>query len=133
MTRNSTREPQAVSWHKRPRDWSRRISTAAVLSAGILALAGGPITILSAEEANMPTTDGGKNSATADTDATIVKSPTGGCKVTASASASSSSTSNGETVTRESHKSVSGPCGSATATSKATATSGSGETDENAN
>jgi len=122
-----------VTQIKWPGDWSRRISTAAVLAAGILALAGGPITILSAEEATMPTTDSGKNSAAADTDATVIKKATGGCTVSASASASSSSTSNGETVTRESHKSVSGPCGTATATSKATATSGSGETDENAN
>lgn len=133
MTLSSTREPEAASRHKGHRDWSRRISTAAVLAAGILAMAGGPITILSAEEATMATTDGGKNSATADTDATIIKGPARGCKVSASASASSSSTSNGETVTRESHKSVSGPCGSATATSKATAISGSGETDENGN
>lgn len=112
-------------------DWSKRLPILAVLAAGALALAGGPITILSAEEATVPTTD--SNKATADTDATVIKSATGGCKVSASASASSSSTSNGETVTRESHKSVTGPCGSATASAKATATSGSGETDENAN
>jgi hypothetical protein len=131
VTTNSARE--TASRKKWSGDWPKRLSGAAVIAASVLALAGGPITILSAEEANMPATDSGKNSAAADTDATIVKNPAGGCKVSASASASSSSTSNGETVTRESHKSVSGPCGSATATSKATATSGSGETDENAN
>jgi hypothetical protein len=36
-------------------------------------------------------------------------------------------------VTRESHKSVTGPCGSATANAKATSTAGSGEEDGSAN
>jgi hypothetical protein len=35
-------------------------------------------------------------------------------------------------VTRESHKSVEGPCGSATATSKATSKSGTGDANDHA-
>jgi len=62
--------------------------------------------------------DGNKASAT--TDADVTKSQTGGCKVSASASSSSSSTGSGETVTRESHKSIEGPCGSAKADAKST-------------
>jgi hypothetical protein len=69
--------------------------------------------------------DGNKASAT--TDADVTRGQTGGCKVSASASASSSSTGAGETVTRESHKSVEGPCGSANADAKATS-HGAGET-----
>jgi hypothetical protein len=114
-------------------DWSGRLSMAAILAASLLALTGGPIFTLSAEEANMSATDSAKGAASAETDATVIKGSTGGCKVSASASASSTSTSNGETVIRESHKSVTGPCGSATANAKATSTSESGETDENAN
>ena len=62
--------------------------------------------------------DGNKASAT--TDADVTKSQTGGCKVSASASSSSSSTGSGETVTRESHKSIEGTCGSAKADAKST-------------
>lgn len=114
-------------------DWTGRLSLAAIAAASILALAGGPIFTLSAEEANMPATQSGNSQASAETDATVIKGSAGGCKVSASASASSSSTSNGETVTRESHKSVTGPCGSASANAKATSTAGSGEEDGSAN
>jgi hypothetical protein len=116
-----------------PADWTGRVSLAAIAVASILALAGGPIFTLSAEEADMPATPSGKSQVSAETDVTVTKGSAGGCKVTASASASSSSTSNGETVTRESHKSVTGPCGSASANAKATSTTGSGEADGGAN
>lgn len=76
------------------------------------------------------TNDGNKAAAT--TDANVGKTATGGCKVSASASASSSSTGSGELVTRESHKSVEGPCGSATANSKSTSGNGAGKSNDQA-
>ena len=104
-------------WHSTP---------VAVLFLGLVLC---PALPSSAEDAAM-SADGNKASAT--TDADVTKSQTAGCKVSASASASSSSTGTGQTVTRESHKSVEGPCGTATANSKSTSGNGAGESNDQA-
>lgn len=99
---------------------------AAPVAALCLGLVIYPAFPVSAEDTVMPTAG---NKAAATTDANVSKSTTGGCKVSASASSSSSSTGSGETVTRESHKYVEGPCGSATANAKSTSGNGAGESD----
>jgi len=60
----------------------------------------------------------------ATTDATMSGDSDGDCR--ASASASASSTSNGETVSRQSEKTVEGPCGKASAKASASSSNRSG-------
>jgi hypothetical protein len=111
-------QPRHTGLHQR----AKNLTSATALATGILCLGlGYP---LLAEEATMSTSSG--DNVSAKTDAAVSGTAAGGCKVSASASASSTTT-NGQTVSQESHKSVSGPCGRANANAKATSTGDSGE------
>lgn len=126
MERNLPRKPQ---WDGTIAATLRWLWHSGLVAALILGVALFPALPGAAEDTAMPA-NGNKASAT--TDADVGKTATGGCKVSASASASSSSTGSGETVTRESHKSIIGPCGSATANSKSTSGNGAGKSNDQA-
>jgi len=114
------RPPSRVAFH------NENLAGVATLAA-FLFLAGAGANPAAAQDSvsgGVSTEQSNEDNVSATTDATMSGDTSDGdCK--ASAHASASSTSNGETVSRQSEKSVEGPCGKASASAKASSSDSS--------